>query len=210
MGQYYTALVIDSDNKISKLNPGDYGFRIRMKLMEHSRIGDRFANAAYALIYHKPCKVAWIGDYSISTINPNDMFCPEALTRKEFREMYEIAWGDTPSLTMKDFDLAQMNIVDFDTRGMFLVDHDLKCYINMEEFIEKSVIQSEMWRMCASPLPLLTACGNGCGGGDFLRGTGYEDIGTWAFHRIEYTDKVPEGYTKKDCCFIDDLSRESV
>jgi hypothetical protein len=38
--------------------------------------------------------------------------------------------------------------------------------------------------------------GNRCGGGDYHKDDiGYSD-GTWAFDWLEYTDKIPDGYTE--------------
>jgi len=80
--------------------------------------------------------------------------------------------------------------------GMYLLNHTLSEYIDMAGYIKRSsVIEPGDVPWCLNPLPLLTACGNGRGGGDFYEGhIGYADIGIWAFHWVEYTDKVPDGY----------------
>jgi hypothetical protein len=58
---------------------------------------------------------------------------------------------------------------------------------------------------CLSPLPLLTACGNGRGGGDFYKDhIGFSDVGTWAFQLVEYTDHIPKGYQNAEICFRED------
>jgi len=50
------------------------------------------------------------------------------------------------------------------------------------------------------PLSLLTAEGNGRGGGDYY---GSGTVGAWARHIISMEDDIPEGYTLHDCGFED-------
>jgi hypothetical protein len=57
---------------------------------------------------------------------------------------------------------------------------------------------------CFNPLPLLTACGNGLGNGDYEGKSCIEDIGTWAFQRLEYVNGKPFGYSEKEYCFVED------
>ncbi|MCL2124197.1 MAG: hypothetical protein FWH34_08890 [Desulfovibrionaceae bacterium] len=235
MGQYYTALVIDKSNIIRKLDPTE--FDSFYKLWEHAWIGNRFVNAVYSLIFKKPCKVAWIGDYSkglydeiseakggevdMSKIPTEPNLCDilpgfkmkepprreisfswtKALPYKQFLRMYDAAWGSKESMKSSDFTDDQLNLVNTYTKDMYLVNHDLKCYLDMEAYIYRSMKEEGE---CFNPLPLLTACGNGLGNGDYEGESCIEDIGTWAFHRIEYTDQIPEGYSEKEYCFFEE------
>lgn len=54
------------------------------------------------------------------------------------------------------------------------------------------------------PLPLLTAWGNGRGGGDY-RGSCMDLVGRWAFDRIYVTnnDEVTSQFNKLDCLFVE-------
>ena len=177
MGQYYTALVIDRHNTIKKLYP--IALTDGMKLTEHSWIGNTFVNAIYSLIHHNPCKVAWIGDYSATPYNPATDAYAKTLTHEEFTRMYDAAWGRKRSLSKKDFEPEQLKLVGHATEGTYLVNHDLRCYIDMEAYIKRSTVRKgTMKGYCLDPLPLLTACGNGRGNGDFRSGIGIEDIGT--------------------------------
>jgi hypothetical protein len=45
------------------------------------------------------------------------------------------------------------------------------------------------------PLPLLTADGNGRGGGDY-NGEGIDHVGTWARDRISLMKEIPEDFTE--------------
>jgi len=203
MGQYYTALAIDKDNTIKKLKP--HAFANGAKLMEHSWIGNMFVDAVYSLIYHNPCKVAWIGDYSDTPYDPATDAYAKTLSHEEFMRMYDIAYDENvPSLDEENLELEQLKLVGYETKGTYLVNHDLKCYIDMEAYIKRfTARKGYVKEYCINPLPLLTACGNGRGGGDFRSGQGFDDIGAWAFHRLEYTDQIPEGYSEKKYCFIE-------
>jgi hypothetical protein len=55
--------------------------------------------------------------------------------------------------------------------------------------------KGEKYFMCINPLPLLTACGNGLGGGDY-RGTMMNAVGAWAFDEIEFTFDKPDDYAE--------------
>jgi len=230
MGQYYTALVIDEGKKIRKLDP--HQFDVFSKLWEHAWIGDHFVNAAYSLIHNKPCKVAWIGDYSedlyeagddpskaVTEPQLHDLF-PELaktaevkpssrkittswmkmMSHRQFKKLYDIAWGTSESMEESDFTNEQLNMINHDTQGMHLVNHDLKCYLDMADYICRSMKEDGT---CFDPLPILTACGNGLGNGDYEGDSCSDDVGTWAFHRIEYTHRIPAGYSEKNYCFIE-------
>ena len=79
------------------------------------------------------------------------------------------------------------------------MNHSKLCFIDLDKYTEEnkwrehSLWNSRMegWDMCIHPLPLLTACDNGRGGGDY-HGTDMDVIGTWAFDLIEFTDVKPD------------------
>jgi len=227
MGQYYIALVIDEDNKIKKLNPQE--FDSFYKIWEHAWIGNHCVNAAYALIRNKPCKVAWIGDYSVDLYEAGDdpskaatepqihdlfpgiaegepsrrrisVSWMKMMPYKQFKKLYDIAWGNAKSMGPSDFTKEQLNLVNRDTKRMYLVNHDLKCYLDMAAYIRRSMKEDGM---CFNPLPILTACGNGLGNGDYEGQSCSDDVGSWAFHWLEYTDRIPKDYSEKEYCFIE-------
>jgi len=59
----------------------------------------------------------------------------------------------------------------------------------MEQYVKRNVhkpsYDDHEW--CAHPLPLLTALGNGMGGGDYRGKEGKDNIGSWAFDEIYVT-----------------------
>ena len=97
-------------------------------------------------------------------------------------------------------------------RRRYLVNHTNQTYIDMEEYIQRNQWhESGTWTKrykngrvvkkhydydcCIHPLPLLTACGNGRGGGDYHDCLpDYDKVGTWAFCEIELTGKRPKDY----------------
>lgn len=202
MGQYYMPAIIAPDGRMLSIYSRE--FDNGSKLTEHSWIGNDFVNAAYSLIYKSPKLVAWIGDYADDDYET----CGEAYTRampfEEFQKYYNQLWGeDREGISASLFSKRDLTILGHDTRGMFLINHNKRVYIDMTVFIRENTTKGGDWDgWCMNPLPLLTACGNGRGGGDYHKAhIGYENVGIWAFDQLEYTDKVPDGYTEEKFYF---------
>jgi len=54
----------------------------------------------------------------------------------------------------------------------------------------------------ANPLPLLTALGNGRGGGDYYDNLPDSDkVGIWAKHILSIEFEIPDGYTELKVAF---------
>lgn len=191
MGQYYTPLLISSHNQIQTLN--SHSFESGAKLMEHAWVGNQFVNAAYALIFGKPKRVAWIGDYADNPYDATKDAYARAMPHAEFKKFYNCAMEDnTAPVSASIFSARGLDLLNYDTKGTFLINHSRKCCFSLEEYIWRS-ISMDGW--CVNPLPLLTACGNGRGGGDFHeQNRGYKDVGIWAFDLLEYNNTVPPGY----------------
>lgn len=203
MGQYYMPTLIAEDGTVSTLYSHQYDNGL--KLMEHSYIGNNFVNAVLTQLWKHPMKVAWIGDYS----DGEDGDPYEAkLPHEEFMNYYRMAWGEHE----EEYRIhpEARNVVDINSRA-YLLNHSQRCYINMAEYIASNKWTEhrwnnpkECWDSCINPLPLLTACGNGRGGGDYHDCyPDYDKIGTWAFDLIECTDVRPEGYEKYEPCFTE-------
>jgi hypothetical protein len=204
MGQYYMPTLIAKDGTISTLYPLEYDNGL--KLMEHSYIGNNFVNAVCTQIWKNPMKVAWIGDYSSI---PWEGTYTKHISRDDFEKICHEVWGNEKGplcihpkphgyLTMKK-------------RRGYLINHTTKEYVDLESYIEKNkwhekseyrrrrdgrvVNEPYEYDKCIHPLPLLTACGNGRGGGDYYdRFSNYENVGSWAFCEIELTGIKPKGY----------------
>jgi hypothetical protein len=202
MGHYYKPVIIAPDGRVLVLSAHDFGSF--SKLTEHSWISNKFVNAVYSLIYKSPKRVAWIGDYACDDYNPENEPYARAMPLDAFQKYYDAAWSeDREVLPAAFFSKHDLTILDHCTTGTYLVNHTKRVYIDMAAYIRDCTTSGGHWDgWCMNPLPLLTACGNGRGGGDYGKNhPGCEDIGVWAFDRLEYTDKAPAGYIEAEYYF---------
>ena len=146
--------------------------------------------------------MAWIGDYALKPYEPEKDAYAKALPFLEFQKFYQIAHNRTSSLTQGDFKQADLDALTHETKGMCLANHSKKLFLDLTEYIYQSTNVDD-W--CINPLPLLTACGNNRGSGDFRSSCiGFEHVGTWAFDWLEYADKAPDGYCKSPIYFSEE------
>ncbi len=186
MGQYYTPTFIDKNDNVQTLYSHDFGSGL--KLMEHSWIGNQFANAGISLIKDSPKRVAWIGDYSDEPCRGSYL---NGLSPEEFMNFYEKAMRDTGRVDANNFTNNDKDILDDKNPVGYFINHTKKTYIDISEYYEQNKFRyddddpkDEFW--CVNPLPVLTACGNGRGGGDY-RDDEDINVGSWAFDLIEYS-----------------------
>jgi hypothetical protein len=190
MKQYYNAILIDERKKITILNA--YASWGGPELMEHAWIGNKLVQTVYSLIHNKPSQVVWLGDDGIYSDEHR-----KRIGRELFSKLLSVSTLiNTSFLSEEDF-AERAHLTGAKTEGMNLVNHDLKCYIDLSAYICRSQTEDGQ---CTDPLPLLTACGDSK---DF-DGLGIENVGAWAFHRLEYTEKIPHGYKEKCYQFIDE------
>lgn len=198
MGQYYRAVLINGRNHMDVISPRAYhdGF----KLMEHAYFNNDTVDAVMLMLWNHPLRVAWMGDYA-------DQFNGDAYEKKAsentIMRAYKAAWYPSKRQTYLKPDLEEGR-VSLDEAG-YLVNHSQKIYIDLKAEFERNKVEykwtdsstgSEKTSVYAiHPLPLLTACGNDRGSGDYHHK--YPDAnacGTWAFDQLELTNKVPEHY----------------
>lgn len=177
--------------------------------MEHSWVGNDFVNAALSLVYNNAKRIAWIGDYADDPYEHMQDNYAKVMPYDEFMVYYTAAWESdgkkTHKISQGKFTKSDLSIFDIKTVGMYLINHDLREYVDLADYVRDCSITQNDETWCINPLPLLTACGNDRGGGDFHSGNaGYEYVGAWAFAHIEYTSEISDGYTKKDYKFIED------
>lgn len=200
MGQYYKVLTdnikdgncvwniqTDEWKKEEKkpVDKRDWSLYTGVKLMEHSWIGNRFMNSISAYIYKNPTKVAWVGDYA-----DDFEWGYTAENQPDPKDLWSCAWGeDTQSDCIKQ--------LPFDYKGKYLCNHTKKTALSFDKYIELS--ERDGW--IVHPLSLLTACGNGLGGGDYRdNGYNYEDVGFWCNDVISIEDEPGD-------CAVDDYYR---
>ena len=90
-----------------------------------------------------------------------------------------------------------VDIFDFSLDGKYLVNHSQQVYLNCDSYYERNK-DNDDW--CVNPLSLLTAIGNGLGGGDY-RGINEDYVGEWAWETISVEDEVPADYAEVEFDF---------
>ena len=132
------------------------------------------------MLYKNPAQLAWVGDYADET--------------EEEKAVHQHAWGeDAPLQKLPEGD-------GHFVEGKFLVNHDKKEYIDIEHYTEKSMYDD--W--CPHPLSLMTAMGNGRGGGDYFSPVNADMIGSWAMDTISVEDKAPSNFKELDVWFSEE------
>ena len=102
--------------------------------------------------------------------------------------------GNGTLYEMVEGDGLQMLIETVPPNYHYLANYDKK------EYVDKSKCPSANYNwtkepFTVNPLPLLTADGNGRGGGDY-GGVNEELVGTWSRCRLGLVKEVPEGFTE--------------
>jgi len=173
MGQYYKPINLESGQW---LYSHDYGNGL--KLMEHSWIGNQFVGAVMKMMlpggqwYKKP--IVWCGDYY----------------NEEGEEDYYDFAADDKKIRPEE------SLAEEEQFNAILANHTTKEYV----IYSKMPGDSEEWRI--NPLPLLTALGNGRGGGDYYDNLPDSDkVGIWAKHILSIEFEIPDGYTELKVAF---------
>jgi len=169
MGQYWTPILATAsvprrdfaENIVAWGYSHDFGEGL--KLMEHSYTNGRLVGAVtnYMLEQETFFRVVWAGDYAD----------PESSS------------GSTLYALADQVHLAPMKLPNTGAPvepAQWLLNLDKNEAVDLS----KCPVDREDWPHPIHPLPLLTAEGNGRGGGDFTGGSGSEYIGRWARDRI--------------------------
>lgn len=178
MGQYYIACFLDTDNREKVVSAMDTeaieGGWIGCKLMEHSYIGNAFVNDVASRLVKSPKRLVWAGDYGDEVVGDDN---------------YHSLGLELGYLEQEDPDKAKAALASHTV----YIDHDRKEWFDLSK---QNRPCERGWHGKIHPLPLLTADGNGRGGGDY-RGSMLADmVGSWKGDLIEVSDKAPEGYTE--------------
>lgn len=170
MGQYYMP-IIKRGNKLRRVYSHDFGNGL--KLTEHSYIGNNFVNVVANNLIDDHAQLYWIGDYAEA-----DDFTSESM----FRKIYDYAWNRKKN--------SRTTIEDRNSNFDWSKDW---YYINLTK--KEFLLIPKEGDLVYTPISLLTAIGNGRGGGDYHRDNSM--IGYWA------GDKVYLSMTKPDKKFTD-------
>ena len=181
MGQYYTPILMNGNSKKAFLC---YDYGNGAKLMEHSYIGNSFVETVvhYMLNSNKIWRLAWVGDYAEKEDIINDTAqSVEAFLKYEQNE------------NKKYVSEPKVDSMANSTQ-LYFINHTRKEYINMTEYFQR--VKGDKWGCVVHPLPLLTAIGNGKGGGDY-HGMSIENVGRWACNSIEVALYMKEEQLKE-------------
>lgn len=190
MGQYYNALT-ERGGEIKS-----YDIRVEggayhgIKLLEHSYWDNEFMKAMTADIYHNKTRVAWVGDYA-------DYYKFNRAEAPDPKTLFKYAWGM--------FMIEPIRKQELSLDGKFLVNHTKKLYVDCTKYY---ALNKYEWRHgqfeCIHPLSLLTACGNGLGGGDYRNiYPDFESVGSWCWDEISVEDEAPKDYEETMYKFIE-------
>lgn len=198
MGQYYYPVI--SKNGKDHFAGLRAEYRGGLKLTEHVWWKNSLCNGVAQKIYREPAHVWWVGDYSVDKVENVETgdyeISPD--TPAQLCQVYEAAHGENA-------ELSECSAEVFDLTEAFLVNHTRKIYMDCEDF-HRRMSGKCSWtddpEMVMHPLPLLTAIGNGKGGGDYF-GPHKEDIGAWAGDLISIEEEAPEGYAEVKYTFFE-------
>ena len=188
MGQYYK-ICFKNNGEIHTNNRkyGD-GHEYEMaKLMEHSYIHNWLMDSVAKFIHKNPTNLLWCGDY---TEENNEV---ENATGGDVS--YDDIWGEEEKMKNRFiFPLCKR----FGYKNRYFVNHTKKEYISFDKYFEKIGDED----LIINPISLLTALGNGRGGGDYYGDYPNTDkVGYWKWDLISIENKIPEGYTELDIYF---------
>lgn len=128
-----------------------------------------------------------------------------AVAKMLYKNPHQIIWvgdyaDDCPVIKLVwNADGEGVNRSDFMLDDKYLVNHTKKVYLNCNSYKERN--DNDGW--IVHPLSLLTAMGNGQGGGDYW-GKNEEKVGEWAMDVVSVEDNIPEDYKEVIHDFYED------
>lgn len=184
MGQYYKAVFVNTKKDKVEEYFDSWDTNNGEKLMEHSYIGNHFVmNVTYKMI-NSPKRLVWAGDYADAVVGEDNFY--NLTNNAEKSEPFEI--------DMKH--ALEANTI--------YINHDKKEWFDLNK---QTIPNMRGWGGIAHPLPILTADGNGRGGGDY-HGACEELVGTWKGDLIEVSDTIPADYKEIEPWFTEMSQKE--
>lgn len=177
MGQYYLPVIqndvygtVISDRSVDGRWTG-------AKLTEHSYMEVDLMEIIGYMIYKTPTKIAWVGDYA----DDEDLQSVGVTLSK--RDI----WG-RPDEEMTQFqDRPIKELINY-----LLVNHTTKEYIDLKDYVRRyRIVTGDTDDNSLCPISILTAVGNGNGGGDY-EGTCMEMVGKWTWHDLSLEDDTTD------------------
>ena len=199
MGQYYKTVLMserkdDTQKIITVDNNCGFSEYHGLKLMEHSYLNNEWTDLIAVFIYKNKCRMSHVGDYAY-----------------EYPQ-YVLAYNENVAkVALKVDDMcydAGGKILNFNYRGKFLVNWTKETYVSFDEYMKKGFSDwSKEVYIC--PFTLLTALGNGRGGGDYYNDyPNCKRVGDWAWDVISIEDDAPDGFKQDDVYFTEWFNKE--
>ena len=227
MGQYYHQIILGENRKSIKAFFYAHKYGNGLKLMEHSYVNNNLVNAVVNyLLDHNGGRLVWAGDYADNETVTLPVAETLPIWQKEVAEgrttLSHTAFRKTSPLCQKESEetlYSRCNgdgVLDYDDSERDAV----YAFVNRDKkelfILWDCVVDVNGYRV--HPLPLLTAEGNGRGGGDYW-GSNQRFVGTWARDFIEpirwnergRIDALlnEQGYTKITPCFFERYALKS-
>lgn len=140
------------------------------------------------LIYKNPTRVAWVGDYADDFNWDSEVIDQRPIPSK----LWESAWKSE-----KEEDIKYKK---FNYEGKYLCNHTVGLAVNFDVYMGMC---KDKYGSIIHPLSLLTACGNGLGGGDYCRDLpDAECVGCWCNDSISIEDELPKGFEEVEYRFM--------
>lgn len=198
MGQYYVAIILGpagEKREFIRCWVDTWHYGSGSKLMEHSYIGNKFVSAVEWLLsplgpFWKS-RLVWAGDYADAKTSVSEEATAVAGADEEGSEadsqdnLYHAVLSDNAPEAGKRETPSPVDMSDY----RYIVNHTKQLYV------DKKAVNADGHGYRIHPMPLLTAEGNGRGGGDF-HGTGEPDVGSWARDVISVEREAPADYEK--------------
>jgi len=185
MGQYYKACFVNTKKDKVEEYFESWDTNSGSKLMEHSYVGNKFVmNVTYKMI-NSPKRLVWAGDYGDEIVGEDNFY--DLTNNAEKSEPFEI-------------DMMK-HVLDANT---IYINHDKKEWFDLKK---QTIPAMRGWSGIVHPLPILTADGNGRGGGDY-GGANMELVGTWKGDLIEISDTIPDNYIEIEPWFTEMSQKE--
>lgn len=163
MGQGYNAVILSDDGKIIRTYVHPHAYNNGYKLVEHSYVGNNFMEAVESLI----CPTGMF--YKSRLVWAGDYADVEPCGKS----LYELVDERPHSSPQVDLNIYGKSVT---SDYLYVVNHTKQEYMFKGQHLH-----------C---LPIMTAEGNGRGGGDY-DGPGMELVGTWARDVISVEKEVP-------------------
>lgn len=178
MGQYYVVVILGPDGEkreFIRTWVSSHVYGCGSKLMEHSYLNNTFTSTVEFLLSPEgpfwKSRVVWAGDYADEE--------PVLDESREKENVYTMANNEEHKLYSSSH--------PFTEKYPFIVNHSKR------QAIHKGTVDPCKREFVIHPLSLLTAEGNGRGGGDY-HGTNEALVGSWARDVISLEGTVPAGY----------------